>query len=101
MLFRSDRKSTRLNSSHTIISYAVFCLKKKKKRPEHGSRRTRGSRTAVTRGAPAGAPRPRAPPVLFRPLRALRLPDRPRSFFFNRRGPPRHHPFPPPRRPPV
>src|SRR3954464_7739001 len=25
----SDRKSTRLNSSHTIISYAVFCLKKK------------------------------------------------------------------------
>src|SRR3954467_15089913 len=26
-----DRKSTRLNSSHTIISYAVFCLKKKKK----------------------------------------------------------------------
>src|SRR5260221_11093309 len=28
---RSDRKSTRLNSSHTVISYAVFCLKKKKK----------------------------------------------------------------------
>src|SRR5438552_4860560 len=27
-----DRKSTRLNSSHQIISYAVFCLKKKKKR---------------------------------------------------------------------
>src|SRR5947207_6526410 len=27
----SDRKSTRLNSSHTVISYAVFCLKKKKK----------------------------------------------------------------------
>src|SRR5436190_8265002 len=25
----SDRKSTRLNSSHTVISYAVFCLKKK------------------------------------------------------------------------
>src|SRR5438034_6241125 len=39
-----DRKSTRLNSSHTVISYAVFCLKKKKKqqhqhqRPEHGTR---------------------------------------------------------------
>src|SRR5258708_19012027 len=29
-----DRKSTRLNSSHQIISYAVFCLKKKKK-PTH------------------------------------------------------------------
>src|SRR5258708_8095529 len=28
---RRDRKSTRLNSSHQIISYAVFCLKKKKK----------------------------------------------------------------------
>src|SRR5947208_12569123 len=27
----TDRKSTRLNSSHQIISYAVFCLKKKKK----------------------------------------------------------------------
>src|SRR3989454_2334551 len=29
---RADRKSTRLNSSHLVISYAVFCLKKKKKR---------------------------------------------------------------------
>src|SRR5215216_7331563 len=29
---RGDRKSTRLNSSHQIISYAVFCLKKKNKR---------------------------------------------------------------------
>src|SRR5258708_27843846 len=28
-----DRKSTRLNSSHQIISYAVFCLKKKKRKP--------------------------------------------------------------------
>src|SRR2546422_3140935 len=37
-----DRKSTRLNSSHGYISYAVFCLKKKKKSPqsrltEHGA----------------------------------------------------------------
>src|SRR5947208_4004316 len=32
-LQRRDRKSTRLNSSHQIISYAVFCLKKKKKQP--------------------------------------------------------------------
>src|SRR3712207_8239891 len=30
---RPDRKSTRLNSSHANISYAVFCLKKKKKSP--------------------------------------------------------------------
>src|SRR5256885_11706518 len=28
-----DRKSTRLNSSHLVISYAVFCLKKKKTKP--------------------------------------------------------------------
>src|SRR5260221_9654364 len=31
---KGDRKSTRLNSSHTVISYAVFCLKKKKKKME-------------------------------------------------------------------
>src|SRR5690625_5310139 len=30
-----DRKSTRLNSSHVAISYAVFCLKKKKQKREH------------------------------------------------------------------
>src|SRR5260221_6500776 len=29
-IMKIDRKSTRLNSSHTVISYAVFCLKKKK-----------------------------------------------------------------------
>src|SRR5256885_12851973 len=29
---QQDRKSTRLNSSHLVISYAVFCLKKKKKK---------------------------------------------------------------------
>src|SRR5436189_5640100 len=32
---RLDRKSTRLNSSHRCISYAVFCLKKKKKQHDH------------------------------------------------------------------
>src|SRR2546429_3359613 len=41
-LFIKDRKSTRLNSSHGYISYAVFCLKKKKPRyselAEHASR---------------------------------------------------------------
>src|SRR2546430_5420043 len=34
---RKDRKSTRLNSSHSQISYAVFCLKKKKKKQEYVS----------------------------------------------------------------
>src|SRR5256885_3435679 len=32
-----DRKSTRLNSSHLVISYAVFCLKKKKKIEKHST----------------------------------------------------------------
>src|SRR2546426_4309992 len=42
-----DRKSTRLNSSHLVISYAVFCLKKKKKHhnrntlPKHAHQRCR------------------------------------------------------------
>src|SRR2546422_6908668 len=35
---RGDRKSTRLNSSHGYISYAVFCLKKKKKQNMRSSR---------------------------------------------------------------
>src|SRR5256885_7545156 len=35
-----DRKSTRLNSSHLVISYAVFCLKKKKVPHRHRARRT-------------------------------------------------------------
>src|SRR5688572_31880628 len=34
-LLSLDRKSTRLNSSHSQISYAVFCLKKKKKQTYH------------------------------------------------------------------
>src|SRR2546430_16781620 len=40
-LLLADRKSTRLNSSHSQISYAVFCLKKKKRQQinkQHGSR---------------------------------------------------------------
>src|SRR5574344_2171408 len=47
-----DRKSTRLNSSHQIISYAVFCLKKKKKiRKGHKRRRgeTKNGRGVITR----------------------------------------------------
>src|SRR2546426_9404744 len=35
-----DRKSTRLNSSHLVISYAVFCLKKKKKCTRHNTQRS-------------------------------------------------------------
>ena len=42
---RRDRKSTRLNSSHTVISYAGFCLKKKKKDTSEGH---------LSKGLPAG-----------------------------------------------
>src|SRR2546426_6371534 len=37
-----DRKSTRLNSSHLVISYAVFCLKKKKKQDKQHEIRCKG-----------------------------------------------------------
>src|SRR5256885_6059934 len=37
MNIKEDRKSTRLNSSHLVISYAVFCLKKKKKTLNHSA----------------------------------------------------------------
>src|SRR5260221_6654218 len=40
LLSAEDRKSTRLNSSHTVISYAVFCLKKKT-RQRHSCSSTR------------------------------------------------------------
>src|SRR5437763_9598615 len=55
-----DRKSTRLNSSHRCISYAVFCLKKKKARP----RRTRITQTAhhPTTPTPGNGSRARAQP---------------------------------------
>src|SRR5437588_9249955 len=43
-----DRKSTRLNSSHTVISYAVFCLKKKKKKKKKKRKKTKIIRTNKT-----------------------------------------------------
>src|SRR5256885_11325674 len=45
MRARTDRKSTRLNSSHLVISYAVFCLKKKKQQKTLGSSRSHTSTT--------------------------------------------------------
>src|SRR5438270_9909832 len=41
----SDRKSTRLNSSHSQISYAVFCLKKKKKKTTQTKTTTEKTKT--------------------------------------------------------
>src|SRR5437762_5253804 len=49
----TDRKSTRLNSSHRCISYAVFCLKKKKKKIRNSTiMRTRHKERNVRRRCP-------------------------------------------------
>src|SRR2546430_7194197 len=45
---RRDRKSTRLNSSHSQISYAVFCLKKKKKQSKIPSPRSSAQPSRLT-----------------------------------------------------
>src|SRR2546430_10640833 len=46
-LWQLDRKSTRLNSSHSQISYAVFCLKKKKKRQTSPCLAARGAEAVL------------------------------------------------------
>src|SRR5437588_2975878 len=51
---RRDRKSTRLNSSHTVISYAVFCLKKKNQQRYTAYHETRAK--PVKKGAATGNP---------------------------------------------
>src|SRR6202042_2236609 len=58
-----DRKSTRLNSSHMSISYAVFCLKKKKK-----THATPGDATTTHTRLAAGAAPPPTPPAGWRAL---------------------------------
>src|SRR5690554_7341967 len=47
--FNIDRKSTRLNSSHVRISYAVFCLKKKKKQKNKDTIKTNSKTQILTR----------------------------------------------------
>src|SRR5438034_8307602 len=44
---KRDRKSTRLNSSHTVISYAVFCLKKKKKKKLYKQHTQKKKKTSI------------------------------------------------------
>src|ERR1039458_6063952 len=94
---RIDRKSTRLNSSHLGISYAVFCLKKKNKMDlmVRWNAPTRGSGTAVATG------RVKAAAVeLGRPVSVSRehgLDFFVFLFFFKESGPPKTSPFSPPR----
>src|SRR2546421_1364525 len=75
---RKDRKSTRLNSSHDQISYAVFCLKKKKKKQTRTAHTTDPvprplRRTHTTRQTLYHA----APPDALYAIHAQRLPGRP------------------------
>src|ERR1039458_4632234 len=96
-IFRRDRKSTRLNSSHLGISYAVFCLKKKR-----AHRCTRSPRNKFAKGHVAlpfrasGGSRVRwCVDVL--PTLNLALGLGIRFFFFNEAGTPEIPPFSPPR----
>src|SRR6202044_651941 len=70
---RADRKSTRLNSSHVAISYAVFCLNKKRK---DRNTRCRDHASGVRRTPKAAVQKARE---LYCPLR----PDDPATVFFN------------------
>src|SRR5256885_8717943 len=54
--YQLDRKSTRLNSSHLVISYAVFCLKKKKIQTTHRHQRSGIISPAPTLTALCGGP---------------------------------------------
>src|SRR5256885_2042589 len=63
-----DRKSTRLNSSHLVISYAVFCLKKKKQRAGRATARPAPRRTARR-------PRPRPVGPTSAAMTAARCPN--------------------------
>src|SRR3954464_9469442 len=96
-----DRKSTRLNSSHTIISYAVFCLQKNADRleaqrpPPPHPRPAKADREPVRdTGRPeADSARPTAPTRLAR--------ARPLLFFYNLAHPPDFDPLPLPAAPPT
>src|SRR5437588_4146978 len=66
---KPDRKSTRLNSSHTVISYAVFCLKKKKI--------AHSSTLALPGATQLSITLPSAHPPTLAPLATLLLEDQP------------------------
>src|SRR6202521_4169694 len=95
-----DRKSTRLNSSHDDISYAVFCLKKcfaSIRGRLVGTRRIPGTRldrflvSLPAAGMSLGGPSKR-PYLVGRKILVV--------FFFNKTAPPRDLPFSPTRPPP-
>src|ERR1035438_5840329 len=92
----ADRKSTRLNSSHLGISYAVFCLKKTRKRHDP----TAAAATPAHRGTAFRGGSPRAAVVARHARasasRATTLASVVGFFFFKRPRPPRNSTLPPP-----
>src|SRR3982751_1566417 len=91
-----DRKSTRLNSSHANISYAVFCLKKKKKKRTTAiAQSARQPRTGRTTEPPVAPDPPLTLPAIA--PHPISLPPFCLFFFFlNNPAPPEISPFPPP-----
>src|ERR1022692_4560494 len=92
---RSDRKSTRLNSSHLVISYAVFCLKKKKKKITKKTKNKRRGDSMYQLHPATTQPtsRDRSFHVLFFLLFVSLIFF---FFFLNDGAPPDFSPFPPP-----
>src|SRR4051795_2086067 len=90
-----DRKSTRLNSSHTLISYTVFCLKKTNNHEKHAnvSYSSTDIKNVVNRRSEPGKP----PNFSFSSTdlhTLLHRRPRPCFFFLMRRGPPKSTLFP-------
>src|ERR1022692_3056375 len=95
MLFRSDRKSTRLNSSHLVISYAVFCLKKKKKQTNDSTDAASPEQPTSRRGSSAPTHPSSLPACLPCAVRAVCVSAYFFFFFFLMiRRPPRSTLFP-------
>src|ERR1022692_425516 len=88
-----DRKSTRLNSSHLVISYAVFCLKKIKHRRHRRADPVPGpaswTQPSAARRAPGCRPTRHPHPPPNSPVNPGGL-----FFFFNERAPPETYPLP-------
>src|ERR1022692_1416082 len=85
-----DRKSTRLNSSHLVISYAVFCLKKKQEGIDHSESGLAADRRCALRSSRPGfstrAGAARQPDDLWLSLRRV-------GFFFNDTATPEIYPL--------
>src|ERR1039457_4926552 len=92
-----DRKSTRLNSSHLVISYAVFCLKKKK---TNNIGHAETGIVSTYRSQPGSGYASRLTPPCVLSWRALSSPCLFSSLFFffflNDPAPPKFTPLPPP-----